>query len=48
MSLEATKTLVLKRKVGYGEINEIDGEEEASSEKRQKMDIDTLASSSSN
>lgn len=47
MSLEATKTIVLKRKVGYGEKTEIDEEEEAKSEKRHKMDIDTVASSSS-
>jgi hypothetical protein len=47
MSLEATKTIVLKRKVGYGEKNEIDEEEETRSEKRHKMDIDTIASLSS-
>jgi hypothetical protein len=47
MSLEATKTIVLKRKVGYGEKIEIDEEEKPSSEKRHKMDIDTTASSSS-
>ena len=47
MPLEATKTMILKRKVGYGEMIEIDEEEEAKREKRHKMDIDTMVSSSS-
>lgn len=47
MSLEVTKTVILKRKVGYGEMIEIDEEEEAKSEKRHKMDIDTAMVSSS-
>ena len=42
MPLEATKTMILKRKVGYGEMIEIDEEEEARSGKRNKMDIDTI------
>ena len=40
-SLETTKPTVLKRKVGYGEINEINEEEQSRSEKRNKMDVDT-------
>lgn len=49
MSLEAKKSMILKRKVGYGEMIQIDEEEEARSEKRHKMDIDasTMPSSSS-
>jgi hypothetical protein len=38
-SLEATKPTVLKRKVGYGEMNEMNEEEQARSEKRNKMDV---------
>ena len=45
-SPEATKTTVLKRRVGYGEINEINEEEQVRSEKRNKMDIDSLGASS--
>ena len=41
-SLQPTKgTIVLKRRVGYAEIDEINEEEEVRKEKRNKMDIDT-------
>ena len=43
-SLEPTKGSILKRRVGYGEINEINEEEVVRSEKRSKMDVDTTAS----
>lgn len=46
-SLEPTKTTILKRRVGYGEINEVNEEEEIRSEKRNKMEVDTNAAVSS-
>lgn len=46
-SVEQPKTTMLKRKVGYGDVNEINEEEEARGEKRNKMDVDTMASVSS-
>lgn len=46
-SLEPTKTAILKRRVGYGEINEINEEEEVRSGKRNKMDVDNVVGVSS-
>ena len=40
--LESTKTAILKRKVGYGEVNNTNEEEQTRSEKRNKMDIDSM------
>ena len=39
-SLEPIKTTLLKRKVGYGQINEKNEEDEARRDKRNKMDVD--------
>jgi hypothetical protein len=49
VELEPSKTTILKRRVGYGEINntEVNEEEEIRSEKRNKMDVDTTAAVSS-
>lgn len=45
-SLEPIKTTVLKRKVGYGQINEKNQEDEARRDKRNKMDVDTTGAAS--
>ena len=37
------KTTILKRRVGYGEMSEINKEEQSRSKKRNKMDVDTKA-----
>jgi hypothetical protein len=42
MSLEPTKTTILKRRVGYSDMNELN-EEQVRSGKRSKMDIDDMA-----
>ena len=45
-SVERPKTtiMMLKRKVGYGDMIEINEEEGARGEKRNKMDVDTMTS----
>jgi hypothetical protein len=45
-SLEPKKNSILKRRVGYGDSNEINEEEEVRREKRNKMDIDASAMTS--
>ena len=43
MSPVPAKTTILKRRVGYGEMSEINKEEQSRSEKRNKMDVDIKA-----